>query len=101
MIDVDGYLAVLGVARPAAPTAEVLRALHRAQVEHEVVDAVEPPGGVPVHIELPEEGATVPEDAVRGAIEDLDVPRVGDFGAIPQPSPQLANQLEDLVTVGR
>ncbi|MFH9353391.1 arylamine N-acetyltransferase [Kitasatospora sp. NPDC017646] len=33
MIDVDGYLAVLGVARPAAPTAEALRALHRAQTE--------------------------------------------------------------------
>jgi arylamine N-acetyltransferase len=33
MIDVDGYLAVLGVARPAAPTLESLRALHRAQVE--------------------------------------------------------------------
>ncbi|MET9950048.1 arylamine N-acetyltransferase [Streptomyces sp. NPDC006339] len=33
MIDVDGYLAVLGVARPAGPTAEALWALHRAQVE--------------------------------------------------------------------
>ncbi|GHF47201.1 arylamine N-acetyltransferase [Streptomyces mashuensis] len=33
MIDVDGYLAALGVDRPAAPTAEALRALHRAQVE--------------------------------------------------------------------
>lgn len=33
MIDVHGYLAVLGVARPAAPTAEALWALHRAQVE--------------------------------------------------------------------
>jgi hypothetical protein len=70
-------------------------------VAHEVVDAAEPAGGVAVHIDLPEEGPTVPEDAVRGAIEDLDVPRVGDFGAIPQPSPRLAHQLEDLVTVGR
>ncbi|MEU9236018.1 arylamine N-acetyltransferase family protein [Streptomyces subrutilus] len=33
MIDVDGYLTVLGVARPAAPTVEALWALHRAQVE--------------------------------------------------------------------
>ncbi|MER7518294.1 arylamine N-acetyltransferase [Streptomyces sp. NPDC126499] len=33
MIDVDGYLAVLGVDRPSAPTAEALWALHRAQVE--------------------------------------------------------------------
>ncbi|MFD3546707.1 arylamine N-acetyltransferase [Streptomyces sp. NPDC058655] len=33
MIDVDGYMAVLGVARPAAPTVEALWALHRAQVE--------------------------------------------------------------------
>ncbi|MFF8714267.1 arylamine N-acetyltransferase [Streptomyces sp. NPDC015184] len=33
MIDIDGYLVALGVARPTAPTADVLRALHRAQVE--------------------------------------------------------------------
>ncbi|MFB6783623.1 hypothetical protein ACFCX0_41590 [Streptomyces sp. NPDC056352] len=33
MIDVDGYLAVLGVERPAGPSAEALWALHRAQVE--------------------------------------------------------------------
>ncbi|MFD3726697.1 arylamine N-acetyltransferase [Streptomyces sp. NPDC058671] len=33
MFDVDGYLTVLGVARPAAPTLRSLRALHRAQVE--------------------------------------------------------------------
>ncbi|MDX3539406.1 arylamine N-acetyltransferase [Streptomyces sp. MB09-01] len=33
MIDIDRYLAVLGVGRPAAPTVEVLGALHRAQVE--------------------------------------------------------------------
>ncbi|MFF8613209.1 arylamine N-acetyltransferase [Streptomyces sp. NPDC015350] len=33
MIDVDGYLAALGATRPTAPTADALRALHRAQVE--------------------------------------------------------------------
>ncbi|MFJ9691259.1 arylamine N-acetyltransferase [Kitasatospora sp. NPDC101183] len=33
MIDVDGYLAVLGVERPGAPSAEALWALHRAAVE--------------------------------------------------------------------
>ncbi|MEV3858626.1 arylamine N-acetyltransferase [Streptomyces sp. NPDC050095] len=33
MIDVDRYLAVLGMERPAAPSAEALWALHRAQVE--------------------------------------------------------------------
>ncbi|MFJ3838914.1 arylamine N-acetyltransferase family protein [Streptomyces sp. NPDC054904] len=33
MIDIDGYLAVLGVERPAAPTADTLWELHRAQVE--------------------------------------------------------------------
>lgn len=33
MIDVDGYLAVLGVPRPQAPSAGALRALHRAHVE--------------------------------------------------------------------
>ncbi|WP_051837157.1 arylamine N-acetyltransferase family protein [Streptomyces sp. NRRL WC-3742] len=33
MIDVDGYLAVLGVDRPKAPDAEALSALHRAHVE--------------------------------------------------------------------
>ncbi|MGW1352248.1 arylamine N-acetyltransferase family protein [Streptomyces sp. NPDC002409] len=33
MIDIDGYLAALGATRPTAPTADALRALHRAQVE--------------------------------------------------------------------
>ncbi|WP_128984137.1 arylamine N-acetyltransferase family protein [Streptomyces roseicoloratus] len=33
MIDVDGYLAVLGVPRPQSPTAEALWALHRAHGE--------------------------------------------------------------------
>ncbi|WP_316527767.1 arylamine N-acetyltransferase family protein [Kitasatospora brasiliensis] len=41
MIDVDGYLAVLGVERQAAPTAEALWALHRAHAEripYETID---------------------------------------------------------------
>lgn len=41
MIDVDGYLAVLGTDRPAAPTLEVLRALHRAQVERVAYETID------------------------------------------------------------
>ncbi|MCF2530763.1 arylamine N-acetyltransferase family protein [Yinghuangia soli] len=50
MIDVDGYLAALGMARPTAPTAEALWALHRAQVEripYETLDnQLERPTGI-------------------------------------------------------
>ncbi|WP_037879478.1 arylamine N-acetyltransferase family protein [Streptomyces sp. NRRL F-5727] len=50
MIDVDRYLAVLGVDRPAAPTAEALWALHRAHVErvpYETLDnQLERPTGI-------------------------------------------------------
>lgn len=41
MIDVDEYLAVLGMTRPAAPTIEVLRALHRAQVERVAYETID------------------------------------------------------------
>ncbi|MEV0952522.1 arylamine N-acetyltransferase [Promicromonospora sp. NPDC050249] len=41
MIDVDRYLAVLGMARPAAPTVEVLHALHRAQVERVAYETID------------------------------------------------------------
>lgn len=68
-------------------------------VAHEVVDAAAPAVGVAVHIELSHDGATVPENAVRNAI-DLDVPRNDDLGAVPQPSPRLAHQLQDLVSIG-
>ncbi|MFK4184366.1 hypothetical protein ACI2L4_10155 [Streptomyces sparsogenes] len=71
-----------------------------APVAHEVVDAAAPAVGVAVHIELSDDGATVSENAVRDAIEDLDVRRIEDFGAIHQPSPRLAHQLEDLVSIG-
>ncbi|GAA3093812.1 hypothetical protein ACFQ0X_39250 [Streptomyces rectiviolaceus] len=71
-------------------------------VPHEVVDAAPATcGGVKVYINLPDHGAAIPESAVKGAMEDLDVDQVGDFNAVPQPSPELAHQLEDLVTAGR
>ncbi|WP_419992511.1 arylamine N-acetyltransferase family protein [Streptomyces boninensis] len=54
MIDVDGYLAALGVARPAAPTAEALWALHRAQVERFAFENIDIHLGRPTSI-LPEE----------------------------------------------
>lgn len=41
MIDVDGYLAVLGMTRPTAPTTEVLHALHRAQVERVAYETID------------------------------------------------------------
>ncbi|MEU5951239.1 hypothetical protein [Streptomyces sp. NPDC047525] len=69
-------------------------------VPHEVVDAAPAAGGVTVYINLPDDGAAVSESAVKGAVEDLDVDQVGDFRAVPQPSPELAHQLEDLVTAG-
>ncbi|WP_055712057.1 hypothetical protein, partial [Streptomyces torulosus] len=69
-------------------------------VPHEVVDITAPADGIAVHIDLPHHAATVPEEAVKGAIRNLDVPRLDDFGPIPQPSPQLAHRLEDLVTAG-
>jgi hypothetical protein len=71
-----------------------------APVPHEVVDTAPGPGGLTVYIDLPEDAATVPKAAVKDAIEDLDVNQLDGFGAIPQPSPELAHQLEDLVTTG-
>ncbi|MEU6653336.1 hypothetical protein ABZ904_28850 [Streptomyces sp. NPDC046900] len=65
---------------------------------HEVVNATPGPGGVEVRLALPVAAAAVPEDAVREAVEDLDVDQVDGLGTIPQPSAELARQLEDLVT---
>lgn len=62
MIDVDGYLAVLGVARPAAPTAEALRALHRAQVERVAYENLDIHLGRPTSIDAAESVARI----VRG-----------------------------------
>lgn len=72
-----------------------------APVPHEVVNTAPSPGGVAVRLELPVDAATVPEDAVKDAVEDLDVAQVDGLGTIPQPSPELARQLEDLVTSDR
>ncbi|MEV0523498.1 hypothetical protein AB0I66_08740 [Streptomyces sp. NPDC050439] len=69
-------------------------------VPHEVVDAAPATGGVMVYISLPDDGAAVSESAAKGAVEELDVDRVGDFRAVPQPSPKLAHQLKELVTAG-
>lgn len=59
MIDVDGYLAVLGVARPAAPTIEALRALHRAQVERVAYENLDIHLGRPTGIGAAESAARI------------------------------------------
>ncbi|MFJ9755622.1 hypothetical protein [Streptomyces sp. NPDC101149] len=58
-------------------------------------------GGVEVRLALPVAAAVVPEEAVREALEDLDVDQVDGLGTILQPSAELARQLDDLVTAGR
>ncbi|MEU2434515.1 hypothetical protein ABZ611_34440 [Streptomyces sp. NPDC007861] len=70
-------------------------------VAHEVLEPAPPIVGVAVHIAFPQDGAVVPEDAVRDAVQDLDACQVDGFGPIPQPSPDLAHQLEDLVGTTR
>ncbi|MEU8727641.1 hypothetical protein [Streptomyces antimycoticus] len=69
-------------------------------VAHEVVDAAAPAVGVAVHIDVSDDIATVLETAVKDVIEDMNVDRIEHFGAIPQPSPQLAHRLEDLIGIG-
>ncbi|MEF9884638.1 arylamine N-acetyltransferase family protein [Streptomyces sp. P9-A4] len=59
MIDVDGYLAVLGVARPAAPTGEALWALHRAQVERVAYENIDIHLGRPTGIGAEESVARI------------------------------------------
>ncbi|MFI9111532.1 arylamine N-acetyltransferase [Streptomyces venezuelae] len=59
MIDVDGYLAVLGVARPAAPTAEALWELHRAQVERVAYENLDIHLGRPTGIDAAESVARI------------------------------------------
>lgn len=70
-------------------------------VAHEIVETTSETGGVTVFIDLPDDQAAVPEAAVRDVLEDLDVDLIDEFGAIPQPSPELPHQLEDLVTACR
>lgn len=70
-------------------------------VAHEIVETTSETGGVTVFIDLPDDQAAVPEAAVRDALEDLDVDLIDEFGAIPQPSPELPHQLADLVTACR
>jgi arylamine N-acetyltransferase len=62
MIDIDGYLAVLGVTRPAAPTVEALRALHRAHVERVAYENIDIHLGRPTGIGAAESVARI----VRG-----------------------------------
>lgn len=59
MIDVDGYLAVLGVPRPTAPTAEALWALHRAQVERVPYETLDNQLGRPTGIGAAESVARI------------------------------------------
>ncbi|MFD5407191.1 hypothetical protein [Streptomyces griseorubiginosus] len=70
-----------------------------APIPHEVVDTTTGPGGaLTVFLDLPDDAAAVPEDAVKDAIDDLTVDRIDGLGAIPQPNADLAHQLQDLVT---
>jgi hypothetical protein len=75
---------------------------HYTPVAAEILDTVTetPEVGGTVHLALPEDGAAVPEEAVRNAVEDLDVDQIDGIGPIPQPSPELPHQLEDLVAPG-
>lgn len=59
MIDVDGYLTTLGVARPAAPTAEALWALHRAHVEQVAYESLDIHLGRPTGIGAAESVARI------------------------------------------
>jgi hypothetical protein len=56
---------------------------------------------VTVFLDLPDDAAAVPEDAVKDAVEELDVDRIDGFGTIPQPNAELAHHLEGLVTAGQ
>ncbi|WSQ14969.1 hypothetical protein OG604_48710 [Streptomyces sp. NBC_01231] len=93
--------------RDAKYWARQIEALERepcqyAPVAHEVVDTTTGPAGpggaVTVFLDLPHDASTVPEDAVKDAVDDLDVDRIDGLGPIPQPNASLAHQLEDLVT---
>jgi hypothetical protein len=76
-----------------------------APVPHEVVDTTTSvaatDGAVTVFLDLPDDAAAVPEDAVKDAVEELDVDRIDGFGTIPQPNAELAHHLEGLVTAGQ
>ncbi|MFF8939262.1 hypothetical protein ACF08O_32025 [Streptomyces paradoxus] len=96
--------------RDAKHWARQIEALERepcqyAPVPHEVVDTTTSPSGpdgaLTVFLDLPDHAATVPEDAVKDAVDDLDVDRIDGFGTIPQPNAALAHQLEDLVTAAQ
>ncbi|MFF4182402.1 hypothetical protein ACFYZ9_04365 [Streptomyces sp. NPDC001691] len=67
-------------------------------VPHEVVAGTQVPMAVTVHYELPRARHAVRETAVKGAVEDLDIGQLDDFGPIPQPGPDLAGQWADLVS---
>ncbi|MFI2207637.1 hypothetical protein ACH47Z_44750 [Streptomyces sp. NPDC020192] len=68
-----------------------------APIAHEVVDAIPGPAGVAVYLDLPDDVGVVSEDAVRDAVDILAVDTLDGFGAIPQPNPALADQLQDLM----
>lgn len=69
-----------------------------APVPHEVVDTAAGAGGTTIRVDLPVAPIAIPDDAVKDAVEDLDVDQFDGLGAIPQPSADLARHLEDLVT---
>ncbi|WP_406510482.1 hypothetical protein [Streptomyces sp. NBC_00212] len=66
-------------------------------VPHEVVTGTESPMSVTVHYELPTDNHALLETAVKDAVEELDIAQLDDFGPIPQPGPDLADQWAELV----
>ncbi|MEW1551844.1 hypothetical protein [Streptomyces tsukubensis] len=66
-------------------------------VTHELLAPACPPIIVTIRMEIPDHTADVPEEAVRGAVQDLDIGQIDGVGPVPQPSPDLAHQLQDLI----
>ena len=62
-----------------------------APVPHEVVDIAPGPGGITIYLDLPDDAAAVPADAVKNAVDHLPVDRIDGLGPIPQPNAGLAH----------
>ncbi|OAR25056.1 hypothetical protein A8W25_28690 [Streptomyces sp. ERV7] len=71
-------------------------------VGHVPVNPGAPGAGITMRFEAPGDDDTfVPDDAVKDAIQHLDVEGDDELGNIPQPSAALAHRLEDLLTSAR
>ncbi|MBD0746621.1 hypothetical protein BG418_33865 [Streptomyces sp. CBMA152] len=70
-------------------------------VGHIVITPGAPGAGITMRFEAPGDDAFVPDDAVKDAVQHLDVEGDDELGSIPQPNAALAHQLEDLLTSAR